>query len=72
MWMGTSYTVVTTISVVQKFIKIKLVSTHCLKRPLKNRQSKDLNDKWLLNEGQKCCRIFPFECSAVLLTCVKR
>ena len=25
----------------------------CLKRPLKNRQNKDLNDKWLPNESRK-------------------
>ena len=34
-------------------------SKTCVKRPLKNRQNKDLNDKWLLNEGQKYCRMLP-------------
>ena len=40
----------------------------CVKRLLKNRQNKDLNDKCLLNEGRK------LECShsAILLTCIKR
>ena len=32
-------------------------SKTCVKRPLKNRQNKDLNDKWWPNEGQKYCRI---------------
>ena len=27
-------------------------SKTCVKWPLKNRQNKDLNDKWLRNEGQ--------------------
>ena len=31
-------------------------SKTCVKQPLKNRQNKDLNDKWKLNEGQKYCR----------------
>ena len=44
----------------------------CLKRSLKNRQNKDLNDKWLLNEGRKYCRILPLEYSAILLACIKR
>ena len=34
-----------------------LYSKACVKRPLKNRQHKDLNDKWLLNEGRKYCRM---------------
>ena len=28
-------------------------SKSCVKRPLKNRQNINLNDKWLLNEGRK-------------------
>ena len=31
----------------------KKYSKTCLKRPLKNRQNKDVNYKWYLNEGQK-------------------
>ena len=42
----------------------KIHSRTCLKRPLKNRKNKDLNDKWWLNEGRKYCRI--------LLTCIKQ
>ena len=44
----------------------------CVKRPLKNRQNKDLNDIWKLNEGKKYCRMLPLEHSATLLTCIKR
>ena len=44
-------------------------SKSCFKRPLKNRQNKDLNDKWLLNEGGKYCIMLPFEHSVTLLTC---
>ena len=47
-------------------------SKTCLKQPLKNRQNKDLNDKWKLNVGQKYCRMLPLEHSAILLTCIKR
>ena len=47
-------------------------SKTCLKRPLKNRQNKDDNDKRQLNEGQKYCRMLPLEHSAILLTCIKR
>ena len=36
-------------------------SKPCLKRPLKNRQNKDVNDKWYLNEGRKYCRMLPLE-----------
>ena len=39
-----------------------------VKRPLKNRQNKDLYDKWQLNEGVKYCRMLPLEHSAILLT----
>ena len=48
-----------------------MYSKTCLKQPLKNRQNKDLNDKWQLNEGQKYCRMLPLEHSAILLTCIK-
>ena len=44
----------------------------CVKRPLKNRQSKDLYDKWYLNEGRKYCRMLPLEHSAILLTCIQQ
>ena len=47
-------------------------SKTCLKRPLKNRQNKDLNDKWWHNEGRKYCRMLPLEHSAILLTCIKQ
>ena len=50
----------------------KKYSKTCLKRPLKNRQNKDVNYKWYLNEGQKYCRMLPLEHSAILLTCIKR
>ena len=36
--------------------KVLYIKT-CLKRPLKNRQNKDLNDKCQLNEGRKYCRM---------------
>ena len=47
-------------------------SKTCLKRPLKNRQNKDLNDKWKLHAGLKYCRMLPLEHSVILLTCIKR
>ena len=53
---------------IRKVIYIKT----CLKRPLKNRRNKDLNDKWELNEGQKYCRMPQLEHSAILLTCIKQ
>ena len=45
-------------------------SKTCVKRPLKNRQNKDLNNNWLLNEGRKYCRMLHLEHSAILLTCI--
>ena len=55
-----------------KIIKMEnKYSKTCVKWPLQNRQNKDLNDKWLLNEGQKYCRMLPLEHSAILLTCIK-
>ena len=47
-------------------------SKTCVKRPLKNRQNKDVNDKWQLHEGQKYCRMLPLEHSSILLHCIKR
>ena len=41
-----------------------------VKRPLKNSRNKDLNEKWLLNEGRKYCRMLPLEHSAILLPCI--
>ena len=46
-------------------------SKTCLKGPLKNKQNKDLNNKWQLNEGQKYCRMLPLEHSALPSTCIK-
>ena len=37
-----------------------IYSKTCVKLPLKNRRNKDLNDKWLLNEGRKYGRIGAF------------
>ena len=31
--------------------KIYLYSKTCLEQPLKNRQNKDIKDKWYINEG---------------------
>ena len=58
------YTIVNRIKMENKY------SNACVKWPLKNRQNKDLNDKWLLNEGQNYCRMLPLEHSAILLTCI--
>ena len=55
----------------QRKFKIAVYSKACLKWPLKNRQNKDINDKWYLNEGRKYCRMLPLEHSAILLTCIK-
>ena len=49
-----------------------MYSITCVKRPLKNRQNKDLDNNWELNEGQKYCRMLHLEHSAILLTCIKR
>ena len=38
----------------------------------KNRQNKDLIDRWYLNEGRKYCRMLPLEHSAIRLPCIKR
>ena len=50
----------------------KIMYSKTGERSLKNRQNKDLNDKWKLNEGQKYCRMLPLEHSAILLPCIKR
>ena len=69
-----------------KILVLIVYSKTCLKRPLKNRQNKDLNDKRQLNEGRKYCRMLPLELnegqksctmlplehSAILLTCIYR
>ena len=41
----------------QHYLNLRAYSKTCVKRPLKNRQSKDLNDKWKLIEGQTHCRM---------------
>ena len=35
----------------------------------KNKQTKGLNEKWLLNKGQKYCRMLPLEHSAIEAFC---
>ena len=49
-----------------------IYSKICVKRPLKYRQNKYLNDQLSLNAGQKYCRMLQREHSAMLLTCIKR
>ena len=49
--------------------KVLYIKT-CLKRPLKNRQNKGLNDKCQLNESREYCRMLQH--SAILLTCMRR
>ena len=39
-------------------LSICTYSKTCVKQPLRNRQNKDLNVKWKLNEGEKYCRAF--------------
>ena len=51
--------------------RLNRYSKTCVKRPLKNRHNKSLNDKWKLNEGRKYRRMQPLEHSAILLTCIK-
>ena len=53
-------------------VHIYLYIKACVKRPLKNRQNKGLNDNCWLNEGRKYCRMLPLEHSAIILTCIKR
>ena len=65
-----------TIGPVHAIAELIVYSKTCVKRPLKNRQNNDLNDKWYLNEGRKYCRMLPLEHSAIhsaiLLTYFKR
>ena len=49
-----------------------LYSKTCVKRPLKRRQNKGLNDKFKLYAGWQYCRMVPSEHSALLLTCIKQ
>ena len=44
----------------------------CVKWPLKNRQYKDLNNNWKLNEGRKYCRMLHLQHSTILLTCIQQ
>ena len=39
----------------------------CVERPFTNRQNKDLNIKWYLNEGQKYCKKFGAFCNTFYL-----
>ena len=48
-----------------------MYSNPCVKRILKIRQNKDVNDKWKPNEGRKYCRMLRLEHSAIRLTCIK-
>ena len=44
---------------VSKFPELALLySKTCVKRPPRNSQNNDLNDKWKLNEGRKYCNTF--------------
>ena len=53
-------------------LQLTIYSKTCVKRQLRNRQDKDLNDKWELYEGQKYCRMLQGEHSTILLTCIKQ
>ena len=46
-------------------------SKTCLKRPLSKRPKIGFQDQFLLNAGQKCCRMIQGEHSAILWTCIK-
>ena len=46
-------------------------SKTCLKRPLKKKNKIGFQDRFLLNAGQKYCRMLPLELSAVLSTFIK-
>ena len=43
----------------RKQLVVCTYSKTCVKRPLKNRQNKDLYDKWKLNEGRKVLQNAP-------------
>ena len=47
-------------------------SKTCVKRSLKNKQNKDLNEHLSLNAGRKYCGMLPLEHSAIHWTCIKR
>ena len=47
-------------------VQVGMYSKTCVKWLLSKRQNKDLNDKWLLNEGQMYCRMLQREHSAIL------
>ena len=46
-------------------------SKTCVKRPLSKRQKIGFQDQWLLNAGQKYCRMLQVEHSAILSTFIK-
>ena len=48
-----------------------LYSKTCLKRPLKKKTKIGFQYQFLLNAGQKYCRMLPLEHSAILLTFIK-
>ena len=57
-----------------KWVLCYVYSKTCVKLPLKNRQNKDPNDKWQLNEGSKVlwnALLGPF-CNIFNLKCIKR
>ena len=60
------------LSQVGTFAVLSQYSKTCIKRSLKNRQNKDLDNNWYLNECQKYCRMHHLEHSAILLTCIYR
>ena len=46
-------------------------SKTCVKQPLSKRPKNGIQDRLLLNAGQKCCRMLPLEHSAILSTFMK-
>ena len=44
-------------NLIDPYFKISSTVKTCVKRRLKNRQNKDLNNNWLQNEGKKYCRM---------------
>ena len=52
--------------------RLNQYSKICVKRPIKNRQNKELDDKSQHDEGQKYCRMLPLEHSVILLTNIKQ
>ena len=55
----------------RKYMQVVNTVKHALSSPSKEK-NKDLNNKWVLNEGRKYCRMLPLEHSAILLTCIMR